>query len=75
MGQNRSDSLTGESKALPDNKTVPMTLLCRTVAAAGALSLDTVCVLTRVFQLSQQPGALIKDKLVYSIYTPIRCKL
>lgn len=25
MGQNRSDSLTGESKALPDNKKVPAT--------------------------------------------------
>lgn len=49
MGQNRSDSLTGESKAPQDNKKVPVTLFCRTVGSAGVLTLDTVCVLTRAF--------------------------
>lgn len=35
MGQKRSDSLTGESKALPENKKVPVTLLCRSFSDDG----------------------------------------
>lgn len=53
MGQNRSDSLTGESKALPDNKKVPVTLLCSAVGADGESSrigsvfVLVVCVFTQ----------------------------
>lgn len=53
MGQNRSDSLTGES-----NKKVPQTLLCRTDGAGG-------CMWTRcAFLRTEMPGALIKDALI-----------
>lgn len=42
MGQNRSDSLTGDSKAPSDNKKVPVTTLCGTSGDDGVL---TVCAL------------------------------
>lgn len=71
MGQNRSDSLTGENKALPDNKKVPVTLLCGTFFGADGVFfiVDTVCLRTEMF------GALINQyiivisiiKLVYPI--------
>lgn len=63
MGQNRSDSLTGESKALPDNKKVPVTLLCRAVGANGVMTVDAAFLRTGL------PGALIKGTLLYSDYS------
>lgn len=44
MGQNRSDSLTGDSKAPSDNKKVPVTPLCGT---SGDDAVLRVCALTR----------------------------
>ncbi len=60
MGQNRSDSLTGESKALPDNKKVPVTLLCAAYGADGVLNW-IVCI------FAHWVAGAHKDKLADSI--------
>lgn len=73
MGQNRSDSLTGENKALPDNKKVPVTLLCGTFFGADGVFcffiVDTVCLRTEMFGalINQYISVISIIKLVYPI--------